>query len=83
MRRMIKVLAVAALVAMILVGSISPAMARVVRGGVLMDTTTPCENTSDVQTGPGARFETFEPGNPEGRTPGCWLLLPPGATHHD
>jgi len=83
MRRMIKVLAVAALVATIIVASTSPALARVVRGGVLLHTTVPCEVTSDVQNVPGSHFETFEVGNPEGRAPGCWLLLPPGATHDD
>ena len=43
MRRIIKVLAVAALVATILVASTSPALAKVQRGGVLLHTTRPCE----------------------------------------
>jgi hypothetical protein len=83
MRRMIKVLAVAALVATVLVASTSPALARVVRGGVLLHTSMPCTATSGAQNVPGSHAETFEVGNPEGRAPGCWRLLPPGATHDD
>jgi len=83
MRRMIKVLAVAALVATILVASISPALAKVQRGGVLLHTSMPCTATSGAQNVPGSHAETFEVGNPEGRAPGCWRLLPPGATHDD
>jgi hypothetical protein len=82
MRRMIKVLAVAALVATILVASMSPALARVVRGGVLLHTSMPCTATSGAQNVFGSHAETCEVGNPEGRAAGCWLLLP-GATHDD
>lgn len=83
MRRMIKVLAVATLVATILVASTSPALARVVRGGVLLHTSMSCTATSGAQNVPGSHVETFEVGNLDGRDPGCWLLLPPGATHDD
>jgi hypothetical protein len=70
MKRMIKVLMVAVLMTVILVASISPAMARAARGGVLLSTTQPClANTQD----PNLVL------NPPGRAPGCWFLLPPGA----
>ncbi len=70
MRRMIKVLMVAVLMAVILVASISPAMARRVPGGVLLSSPQPClANPQD----PDLVL------NPPGRTPGCWFLLPPGA----
>ena len=76
MRRVIKVLAVAALVAVMLVASISPALAKAVRGGILLQTTTPCEhNTEFAQNVPGSHLRTGVPG----RAPGCWVLLPPGA----
>jgi hypothetical protein len=73
MKRMIKVLLVAVLMAVILVASISPALAKAVRGGVLLSTTQPClanpQNPHLVL-------------NPPGRAPGCWVLLPPGATNN-
>ena len=73
MKRVIKVLLVMALMAVILVASISPALARAARGGVLLPTTQPClANTQDAD---GGRLVL----NPPGRAPGCWLLLPPGA----
>ena len=69
MKRMIKVLLVAVLMAVILVASISPAMA-LRRAGVLLSSPQPClanpQNPNLVL-------------NPPGRTPGCWFLLPPGA----
>ena len=69
MTRMIKVMLVALLMAVILVASISPAMA-VRRAGVLLSSPQPClanpQNPNLVL-------------NPPGRTPGCWFLLPPGA----
>ena len=69
MKRMIKVLMVAVLMAVILVASISPAMA-VRRAGVLLSSPQPClANPQD----PNLIL------NPPGRTPGCWFLLPPGA----
>ncbi|HEY6711718.1 MAG TPA: hypothetical protein VI055_05565 [Rubrobacter sp.] len=73
MKRMIKVLLVAVLMAVILVASISPAMARRVPGGVLLSTTQPClANTQNP------RLVL----NPPGRAPGCWFLLPPGAANN-
>ncbi len=70
MKRMIKVLMVAVLMAVILVASISPAMARRASGGVLLSSPQPClanpQNPNLVL-------------NPPGRAPGCWFLLPPGA----
>ena len=53
MKRMIKVLVVAVLMAVILVASISPAMAARARGGVLLSTTQPClANPQDPTPGP-------------------------------
>jgi len=76
-RGTIKVLAVAALVAVMLVASVSPALAAKARGGVLLQTTTPCEKGagSHARNDPGTHLET----NPEGRAEGCWVLLPPSA----
>lgn len=72
MKRMIKVLLVAVLMAVILVASISPALAARKEGGVLLSTTQPClANTQN----PNLVL------NPPGRAPGCWVLLPPGATN--
>jgi hypothetical protein len=72
-RRVIKVLAVAALVALMLVASISPALAKAVRGGVLLQTTMPCvQNRDYAQNIPGSHLQTDVPG----RAPGCWVLLP-------
>ena len=73
MKRVIKVLLVMALMAVILVASISPALARAARGGVLLPTTQPC--LANTQEANGGRLVL----NPPGRAPGCWLLLPPGA----
>ena len=73
MKRMIKVLMVAVLMAVILVASISPAMARRASGGVLLPTTQPC--LANTQNADGGRLVL----NPPGRAPGCWFLLPPGA----
>ena len=73
MKRVIKVLLVMALVAMMLVASISPAMAAKARGGVLLPTTQPC--LTGTQDAPGGRLVL----DPPGRAPGCWVLLPSGA----
>ena len=73
MKRMIKVLMVAVLMAVILVASISPALAARRAGGVLLPTTQPC--LANTQNADGGRLVL----NPPGRAPGCWLLLPPGA----
>ena len=79
MRRTIKVLAVAALVATMLMASISPALAAKVRGGVLLKTTKPCEASLVAQNAPGSHLQTNVPG----RAPGCWVLLPPNANPGD
>jgi hypothetical protein len=77
-KRIVKVLAVAALVAMILVTSISPAFARKVAGGQLLSTEKPCNATAYPQYDrPGVEFRFFGPG--EERAEGCWALLPPSA----
>ena len=73
MKRMIKVLMVAVLMAMILAASVSPALAAKARGGVLLSTTQPCH--AIPQDAPGEDLVL----NPPGRAPGCWFLLPPGA----
>jgi hypothetical protein len=70
MKRMIKVLMVAVLMAVILAASVSPALAAKARGGVLLSTTQPCHAIA-----PGEDLVL----NPPGRAPGCWFLLPPGA----
>ena len=73
MKRMIKVLIVAVLMAVILAASVSPALAAKARGGVLLSTTQPCH--AIAQDAPGEDLVL----NPPGRAPGCWFLLPPGA----
>jgi hypothetical protein len=73
MKRVIKVLLVMALVAMMLVASISPAMAAKARGGVLLPTTQPCHAIAQDASGEDLVLD------PPGRAPGCWFLLPPGA----
>ena len=84
MRRMIKALAVAALVATILVASTSPALAKVLRGGVLLHTTRPCEAQLDSQKAQGSPLLLItKDSRPEGQAPGCWVELPPGATQDD
>jgi hypothetical protein len=70
---MIKVLLVAVLMAVILVASISPAMAARARGGVLLSTTQPCQTIAQDALGEDLVLD------PPGRAPGCWFLLPPGA----
>ena len=70
MKRMITVLMVAVLMAVILVASISPALAARKSNGVLLSSPQPClANTQNP------RLVL----NPPGRAPGCWFLLPPGA----
>jgi len=74
-RRMIKVLMVAALVAVMLMISVSPALALKVRGGVLLQTTKPCEASFVAQNVPGSHLRSDVPRRAEG----CWVLLPPTA----
>ncbi len=73
MKRMIKILMVALLMVVILVASISPAMARRISGGVLLPTTQPCY--AIIQNGQETPREHLVL-NPEGRAAGCWVLLP-------
>jgi hypothetical protein len=82
-RRTIKVLAVSALVAVMLVASVSPALGAKVRGGVLQQTTRPCDASSEARNVSGSHHQEFPEGNPEGRAPGCWVLLPPTANPGD
>ena len=80
MKHMIKVLAVTALVATILVASISPALARKLGGGVLLPTRVPCYATAKAQDHTGAHLIN----DPPDRTQkGCWAELPSGANHDD
>ncbi len=83
MRRTIKVLAVGALVVVMFVSSVSPALAAKARGGVLLQTTTPCDASSEARNVSGSHLVEFPEGNPEGRAPGCWVLLPPNANPGD
>jgi hypothetical protein len=76
MKRMIKVLVVAILMVVILVASVSPAMARRISGGILVPQEQPCKQTEDA---PGAAGEHLVL-NPEGRADGCWVLLPGAAS---
>jgi hypothetical protein len=80
-RRTIKVLAVGALVVVMFVASVSPALAAKARGGVLLKTPVPCEEGagSHARNDPGSHLVEFEEGNQQERAPGCWVLLPPSA----
>jgi hypothetical protein len=78
-RRTIKVLLVAALVAVMLVASVSPALAAKVRGGVLLQTDRPCDASSKARNVSGSHVIE----DPEGRALGCWVLLPPNANPGD
>jgi len=69
---MIKVVAVAALMAVILVASVSPAMARRAAGGHPMPTEKACEVTANAQNERGAHFEL----RPESPVALCWLVFP-------
>ena len=73
MKRIVKVLTVAVLVAMILVASISPAVAKRTAGGQQLSTEKPCKATRNAQNdhhGADLRLD------PKGRAKGCWALLP-------
>jgi hypothetical protein len=76
MKRVIKVLVVAVLMAVILVASVSPAMARRAPGGVLLSSPQPCHAIANDAAGEQLVL------NPPGRAPGCWFLLPPGAANN-
>ena len=72
MKRVLRVLVVAVLMAVILVASVSPAMARRISGGILLPTPQPCFTNANAHGASGERL-VF---NPPGRAPGCWVLLP-------
>lgn len=76
MRRLIEVLAAAALVTVMLVASVSPAMATRVRGGVLLQTDRPCKVTMAARNVAGSHLLI----DPPGRSPGCWVQLPTSTT---
>jgi len=75
MKRVIKVLMVAVLVAVILVASVSPAMALRRPGGVLLERTEAACNAPENAQGVDIR----PAGPPERELSGCWVLLPPNA----
>ncbi len=73
MKRVVKILSIAALIALLLLTSALPAMALRRPGGVLLERTDmPCYAPENAH---GAQSEL----NPPGRLPGCWVLLPPSA----
>jgi hypothetical protein len=77
MKRMIRILAVAVLVAVILVASVSPAMARRISGGILLPRPENCSAILEhAQNTPAAERLLLDP---PGRAPGCWVQLPPAA----
>jgi hypothetical protein len=77
-KRIVKVLTVAALVAMILVASISPALGRKAAGGHLQSTRSPCNAHEDhVKNDREAGAHLIN--DPDNRDPGCWVELPPSA----
>lgn len=71
MRRMIEALAAAALIAIILVASISPALGRSAHFGQRMPIDKPCTLADTAQNEPGAHHIFDPPGHT-----GCWLVLP-------
>ena len=75
MRRTIKVLAVAALVATMLMASVSPGLAKRAAGGHPMPTTRVCDvhpDTTNVNNEPGAYFQE----RPQSQIALCWLVFP-------
>jgi hypothetical protein len=74
MKRVVKILSIAALITLLLVTSALPAMALRRPGGVLLERTDmPCYAPENAH---GAQIELAPP---EPRLPGCWVLLPPSA----
>jgi hypothetical protein len=81
-KRMVRVLAVAALVAMILVASISPAVAKRAAGGQLLESTEkPCDATANAQNDTHGADPRMDP--PSREVPGCWVLLPYSEDRND
>jgi hypothetical protein len=75
MKRMIRILTVAVLVAIILVASVSPAMARRISGGILLPRPENCTAILEhAQVTPAAEHLLLNP--PERTTRGCWVELP-------
>ena len=75
MKRMIRILAVVTLMAVLLVASVSPALARRVAGGIPMPTTKPCEVHSDAPQAQNQQVPRFEL-RPESEIALCWMVLP-------
>ena len=78
MKRMIKVLAVSVLIAVILVASISPALARPRHFGKNLHDNPSCETTDKAQNAGGAQHEV-DPKDPSAKPRlerGCWVVLP-------
>jgi hypothetical protein len=71
-KRTLKVLVVAALMAVIVVTSMSPAMARRALGGQPMPTAKPCYATANAQNEDGSHFEL----RPESEIALCWKVFP-------
>ena len=69
---MIKVLAVAVLVAALLVVSISPVLARRANFGKNLHENPSCKATGNAHNEAGAHHVQ----NPKGHAPGCWVVLP-------
>ena len=78
--RLIKPFAVTLLVAVMLVASISPALARPARGGVLLPMRVPCFATANAHNDTGTHLVNDPPDRIQ---EGCWAELPPGANHDD
>jgi len=79
MKRVIKVLMVAVFVAVILVASISPALARTSHFGKQLNTDRPCDVHLDIanaQNGRGAQLLENPVEDPDIEHTGCWLVLP-------
>jgi hypothetical protein len=74
-RRMIKVLAVATLMTVILVASISPAIARPAKFGHNLHDNPSCDATTKAQNEYGAHHEVNPSADPP-VLPGCWVVLP-------
>ena len=72
MKRMIKVLAVAALMTVMLVVSISPGLAAPRHFGKNLHDNPSCDATDKAQNAGGAHHVV----NPPGQNPGCWVVLP-------
>ena len=77
MKRVLRVLVVALLMAVILGASVSPAMARRISGGILLPRPENCAAILEpARDTPAAERLLLDP---PGRAPGCWVQLPPAA----